>query len=158
MEHLEGAAGAALVRRVRPLRQREPGVLTTGGDTTSNVAVVPFHWTNHQRNANCHPGKAPHCEREFKWHHGPANEGVEQQPPWDTYYCPLCGEPAGPDSWWTQAQLELIENVQERLIGQELGDTLKDLERSTRRNKTSLSRPARSTYLMLLTRSWSLMT
>jgi hypothetical protein len=47
----------------------------------------------------------------------------------------LCGEPAGPDSWWTQAQLELIENAQERPIGQELRDTLKDLERSTRRNK-----------------------
>ena len=28
--------------------------------------------------------ECPHCEREFKWHHGPANEGVEQQPPWDT--------------------------------------------------------------------------
>jgi hypothetical protein len=42
MEHLEGAAGAALVRRVRPLRQREPSVLTTGGDNTSTVAVEPF--------------------------------------------------------------------------------------------------------------------
>ena len=79
--------------------------------------------------------ECPHCEREFKWHHGPTNEEAEQQPPWDTYYCPLCGEPAGPDSWWTQAQLELIENAQERLIGQEVGDMFKDLERSTRRNK-----------------------
>lgn len=79
--------------------------------------------------------ECPHCEREFKWHHGPANEEAEQQPPWNTYYCPLCGEPAGPDSWWTHAQLELIENAQERLIGQEFGDMFKSLERSTRRNQ-----------------------
>jgi len=79
--------------------------------------------------------ECPHCEREFKWHHGPANAEAEQQPHADTYYCPFCGEPAGPDSWWTQAQLELLANAQERLIDQRLGDMFKALERSTRRNK-----------------------
>lgn len=79
--------------------------------------------------------ECPHCEREFKWHHGPANEEAEQQPPWGTYHCPLCGEAAGPDSWWTQLQLDLIGNAQERLINQELGDMFKGLERSMRRNK-----------------------
>lgn len=79
--------------------------------------------------------ECPHCEREFKWHHGPANEEAERQAPWDTYYCPLCGAPAGPDSWWTRPQLEIIENAQERVINRELGDMFKGLERSMRRNK-----------------------
>lgn len=79
--------------------------------------------------------ECPHCEREFKWHNGPANEEAERQPPSETFYCPLCGEPAGPDSWWTRAQLDLIENSSERFIGQQIGDMFKDLERSTRGNK-----------------------
>jgi hypothetical protein len=79
--------------------------------------------------------ECPHCEREFKWHNGPANEEAERQPPSDVFYCPLCGEPAGPESWWTQVQLELIDNATDRFIGQELGDMFKGLERSTRRNK-----------------------
>lgn len=79
--------------------------------------------------------ECPLCEQEFKWHDGPANEEAEQQPASDTYYCPHCGEPAGPDSWWTQAQLDLIDNAQDRFIGQELGDLFKGLERSTRRSK-----------------------
>ena len=79
--------------------------------------------------------ECPHCEREFKWHDGPASEEAEQHPPLDTFYCPLCGDPAGPDSWWTKIQLRLIENATERLMGQELGDMFDALERSTRRNR-----------------------
>ncbi|MDE9363987.1 hypothetical protein PZ938_00060 [Luteipulveratus sp. YIM 133132] len=53
--------------------------------------------------------ECPHCVQEFKWRHGPANEDAEQyaQPP--AYHCPLCGEPAGHDSWYTQTQLDLME-------------------------------------------------
>ncbi|MGI9084877.1 MAG: hypothetical protein ACR2FE_06245 [Aeromicrobium sp.] len=79
--------------------------------------------------------ECPHCEQEFKWHDGPANDQAEQQPHSDTFYCPICGEPAGPDSWWTQTQLDLIDNATERHVGQELGDMFKGLERSTRSNK-----------------------
>lgn len=51
--------------------------------------------------------ECPTCEREFKWHHGPANEqGEAQAGPPPAYYCPLCGQPSGPDTWWTTAQLE----------------------------------------------------
>ena len=50
--------------------------------------------------------------REFKWHQGPVNEEAEQHPDPTTYYCPFCGEPAGPDSWWTQEQLAYIEAMQ----------------------------------------------
>ncbi len=79
--------------------------------------------------------ECPHCQREFKWHNGPANEDAEQQPPPETFYCPFCGEPAGSDSWWTQGQLALIDNASERFFSQQLGDMFKDLERSTRLNK-----------------------
>lgn len=79
--------------------------------------------------------ECPRCTREFKWHNGPANEEAEHQPPSETFYCPLCGEPAGPESWWTQAQLRLIENATERVVGEELDDMFKGLERSTRGNR-----------------------
>jgi hypothetical protein len=55
--------------------------------------------------------ECPQCQQQFKWHHGPANEEAETQPDPTTYYCPLCGEPAGPDSWWTQEQLEYAQGV-----------------------------------------------
>lgn len=79
--------------------------------------------------------ECPHCEREFKWHDGPANEEAEQHPDADTHYCPLCGEPAPKDAWWTQAQLDLVENATERYIGGELDEMFKGLESSTRGNK-----------------------
>jgi hypothetical protein len=48
--------------------------------------------------------ECPRCERQFKWFvHGEASgdaEVVEQ------YFCPLCGEPSGTDSWWTPDQIE----------------------------------------------------
>ena len=75
--------------------------------------------------------ECPNCHREFKWHNGPANEEAERQPAAETFYCPLCGEPAGADSGWTAAQLDLIENATERYIGQELGDMFKGLENSS---------------------------
>ncbi len=78
--------------------------------------------------------ECPHCEREFKWHNGPANEQAEQQTPSDVHWCPLCGEPAGSDQWWTQTQLGLIHNATERYIGQEVGDMFKGLEQSTQNN------------------------
>ncbi|MGV9880709.1 hypothetical protein [Streptomyces sp. NPDC003006] len=55
--------------------------------------------------------QCPRCVRQFKWHHGPANEEAEQQPAPAAYYCPLCGQPAGMDSWWTQEQLEYAQGV-----------------------------------------------
>jgi hypothetical protein len=55
--------------------------------------------------------ECPHCEGVFKWHHGPANAEAEEQAEAETYYCPLCGQPAGTDSWWTQEQLAYIEGA-----------------------------------------------
>lgn len=55
--------------------------------------------------------ECPACEQQFKWHDGPANDEAETQQPTETYYCPLCGKPAGPDSWWTQEQLDYAQGV-----------------------------------------------
>lgn len=48
--------------------------------------------------------ECPTCEQEFKWflhtESDPDVQGVSQ------YFCPLCGTPAGVDSWWTQAQID----------------------------------------------------
>lgn len=71
--------------------------------------------------------ECPHCQREFKWHHGPANEEAEQQETPPAYYCPLCGQPAGMDSWWTQDQLAYIEQLQERAALQVMDDGLDKL-------------------------------
>lgn len=69
--------------------------------------------------------ECPHCEREFKWHHGPANEEAERQESSEIYYCPLCGQPASPNSWWTREQLELIEAAQQAVVNETIWDALK---------------------------------
>ncbi|MFI1064654.1 hypothetical protein ACH4TC_22520 [Streptomyces spororaveus] len=75
--------------------------------------------------------ECPHCVDQFKWHHGPANEEAEQQPSPTTYYCPLCGQPAGPDSWWTREQIDyakgLMAPAAARMVEQELKATLKQI-------------------------------
>ena len=55
--------------------------------------------------------ECPHCLKQFKWHHGPANAEAESYPDPPAYSCPLCGRPAGPDSWWTQQQLDYAQGV-----------------------------------------------
>ncbi|MET3963099.1 hypothetical protein ABIE44_003033 [Marmoricola sp. OAE513] len=76
--------------------------------------------------------ECPHCEQEFKWHHGPANEEAEHQQPADAYFCPLCGQVAGPDSWWTQAQLDLIQAEVSGHVGSQLNDMFDDAFRGLR--------------------------
>lgn len=48
--------------------------------------------------------ECPTCEREFKWFSH--NDGDPHAEPATQYFCPLCGEPSGLDSWWTPAQLD----------------------------------------------------
>lgn len=50
--------------------------------------------------------ECPHCEREFKWHHGPTDDRPQDALDPDVYWCPYCGEPAPLDEWWTRVQLE----------------------------------------------------
>jgi hypothetical protein len=68
--------------------------------------------------------ECPRCEQQFKWHHGPANEEAESHTAPSTFYCPLCGEPAGLGTWWTQEQIEYAQGVATpaalRLVQEEL--------------------------------------
>ena len=55
--------------------------------------------------------ECPHCMQEFKWHEGPANEEAEKMGDSGIYHCPLCGQSADPDSWWTQEQLDYAQEA-----------------------------------------------
>jgi len=68
--------------------------------------------------------ECPHCTEQFKWHHGPANEEAESAADPPAYHCPFCGQPARHDSWYTQSQLDHIEEAAAPAITQLLDDTL----------------------------------
>jgi hypothetical protein len=53
--------------------------------------------------------ECPHCEQEFKWHHGPTEEAPPDLAPVDVYWCPRCGQSAPVDQWWTKEQLDYAE-------------------------------------------------
>ncbi len=76
--------------------------------------------------------ECPHCMRQFKWHDGPANEDAEQYPAADTYNCPLCGQPAGVDSWTTQEQVELAQQAAMPQIMGLLNDELESMFRGVK--------------------------
>lgn len=73
--------------------------------------------------------ECPNCEQQFKWHHGPANEEAEAHSDATTYYCPFCGQPSDPDTWWTQEQLEYMQGFAapqvSRLIQDELANAFR---------------------------------
>lgn len=68
--------------------------------------------------------ECPHCVEQFKWHHGPANEQAESAADPPAYHCPLCGQPAGPDSWYTQTQLEYMDEAAAPAIAQFMDDAI----------------------------------
>lgn len=57
--------------------------------------------------------QCPHCNREFKWHSGSTEDRPEDASDPPFYHCPYCGEPAGHDDWWTEAQLAHAEQIME---------------------------------------------
>lgn len=71
--------------------------------------------------------ECPHCMREFKWHNGPASEEAEQHAPPPAYHCPLCGQPAGMESWYTQIQVEYIDQTAAPHIDDVVENALGDL-------------------------------
>jgi hypothetical protein len=75
--------------------------------------------------------ECPSCLRQFKWHHGPANEEAESHPDPEAYTCPLCGQPAGPNSWWTREQLDHVQGAAapatQQLVQDELDQALRGL-------------------------------
>lgn len=70
--------------------------------------------------------ECPKCEREFKWHEGPANEEAEHADVPVTYFCPLCGEPSPPDHWWTTAQLDYMQEIATPMIMRQVSAAIGD--------------------------------
>lgn len=68
--------------------------------------------------------ECPNCQREFKWFYH--SEGDPNAEPATQYFCPLCGVAAGPGSWSTPAQLDLVHDCAGPAIGQVLNDALAD--------------------------------
>lgn len=71
--------------------------------------------------------QCPSCEKQFKWHHGPASEEAEQQADAEVCYCPLCGTPATTDQWFTDDQVEHINAEAERATVPAFDDMLDDV-------------------------------
>lgn len=69
--------------------------------------------------------ECPTCESEFKWFGH--DEGDSDAEPVSQYFCPLCGVPAGTDSWWTPAQLEHGFGAAGGAIDQLVKDTMADV-------------------------------
>lgn len=69
--------------------------------------------------------ECPHCEREFKWHHGPTEERPTDAVDPLVYTCPLCGDTAPPDHWWTKAQLEYAQQAAVGPAMRSIADELK---------------------------------
>lgn len=75
--------------------------------------------------------ECPTCEREFKWLPSSDNEEADVAVPEDAgYFCPYCGVQAPVDSWLTQTQTDLAQNIiQRQLLGPMLKDLGKDMDR-----------------------------
>lgn len=84
--------------------------------------------------------ECPHCMQEFKWHHGPANEEAEQMSDSGIYHCPLCGQSAGPDSWWTQDQLDYAQKAAMPVAMQSFEDQLDGIFRGASAKHFSIKR------------------
>lgn len=77
--------------------------------------------------------ECPACEEQFKWYShdedDPSVIHVEQ------YFCPLCGQPSGVDSWWTPQQVGYAQAAAapdiESFVNDAVSDALKGLTNVT---------------------------
>ena len=76
--------------------------------------------------------KCSHCEREFKWHDGPANAEAEAHTDPENYHCPLCGAPAPASAWITDEQATLAEQAAMPQMISIIDDELKSVFRGVR--------------------------
>ncbi len=78
--------------------------------------------------------ECPVCMRQFKWWYGhhPSRPADARDP--EEYHCPYCKATAGPNSWYTQAQIELIKGIglgaAQDLVHEQLDDAIRKLNRS----------------------------
>jgi hypothetical protein len=77
--------------------------------------------------------ECPTCEREFKWLPSSDDDGADVVVPDDAgYFCPYCGVQAPTESWLTQPQAALAQNMlQRQVLGPMLKDFGKDLDRNS---------------------------
>ena len=68
--------------------------------------------------------ECPVCEHQFKWY--VHRDGDPQAEVVDQYFCPLCGEPSGLDTWWTPAQLDYAQGAAGPVLDQYLSDAFSD--------------------------------
>jgi hypothetical protein len=68
--------------------------------------------------------QCPHCNGQFKVHHGPTPDRPADYVDPPVYHCPVCGESAGLDQWWTEEQLEYAQGVAMGPILRDLSDEL----------------------------------
>lgn len=69
--------------------------------------------------------ECPTCAEEFKWFsHDEGDTEAEQV---DQYFCPLCGVPAGTDSWWTPKQLDYAQGAAGPEIDRVIGGKIEDM-------------------------------
>jgi hypothetical protein len=89
--------------------------------------------------------ECPRCERQFKWHHGPADEEAVTYADPPAYYCPFCGEPATHGSWWTKEQIEYAHGMAapkiHRFVRGEVGDIFRGTKNIAFRSAGSLDVP-----------------
>jgi hypothetical protein len=52
-----------------------------------------------------------HCERQFKWHHGPTESRPADAVEPAVYFCPYCGNTARLDKWGTKEQAAYIRDM-----------------------------------------------
>lgn len=70
--------------------------------------------------------ECPNCEHEFKWHSGPTDDRPLGEIDPSVYFCPLCGESALTDQWWTQTQVEFQQQFIMSHLHEEVEHGLKD--------------------------------
>lgn len=80
--------------------------------------------------------ECPNCQEQFKWH--PSEEGGSVRRV-DQYHCPLCGQAAGLDSWWTQEQIEYAKVAVMPEAMRQVHDALGAVVRSSKSVKVKVS-------------------
>lgn len=86
--------------------------------------------------------ECPSCAGEFKWHNGPTDSRPDDVVDPPQYSCPLCGQRANHDQWFTQRQVE----YQQELVNYHAADVVNDaMKEAFRGSKNITYTPGRNT-------------